>query len=110
MCCQERKRQGRMRSAASQRPTVVVETQASGQAAATRRASSARLQRESGTAWVRGRLQAVAVTWARTSGGKTPRCAWPRSIVERLGFGPATAPFAHEPIGGPDVPTNLLIT
>src|SRR5206468_4085941 len=68
------------------------------------------LQRASGTFWMRGRLQAVAVTWTRTSGGKTPGCARPWCSGARLRFGPAAAPLAHDSIGGSDVPTDLLVT
>jgi hypothetical protein len=59
---------------------------------------------------VRGKLQAAAVTWARTSGGKTPRGTRPRRIFERLGFDPAAAPLTDDPIGGADLASNLLIT
>jgi hypothetical protein len=77
---------------------------------ATRRASSARLQRESGTASWRGRLQARAVTWTRTSGGKTPGRARARGIGEGVGFDPAPPPFTDHAVAGSHRLGKLLIT
>jgi hypothetical protein len=63
------------------------------------RASSARLQRVSGTPWVRGKLQAVAVTCARTSGGKTPWRPRSGSVSQAAGGDPSRSPLAYLPTG-----------
>ena len=52
--------------ALSQRPTVLAEMGGRLGSWTTYRANSARLQRESGTWHCLGKLQAMAVTWART--------------------------------------------
>jgi len=54
ICCHIRERHERSRSVRNQRPNVLDETAQSGKAVATRRASSARLQRANGTFCWRG--------------------------------------------------------
>src|SRR5712691_4308301 len=98
-----------MRSALSQRPTVLAEMRGRLGSWAMRRASSARLQRESGTWHCLGKLQAMAVTWARTAGGKTPWRPTARRVGERSGRHPASAPLAHGAIGGSNRLGDLLV-
>src|SRR5437764_14329365 len=75
----------------------------------TRRANSALLQRESGTWHCLGKLQAMAVTCARTSGGKTPRCPTARRVGQRMGRHPAPTPLAHRAIRGANRLGNLVV-
>src|ERR671938_272874 len=89
-----------MRSALSQRPTVLAEGAGCGKRLAIQRAISLRLQRARGVPIWRGKLQAVAVTWARTSGGKTPRRSRAGRVSQRVSDQPALAPFAHHAITG----------
>src|SRR5260370_18440720 len=72
-------------------------------------ATSGRLQRDKGVPVARGKLQAVAVTWARTSGGKTPRRPTAGRVGQRVGGHPAFAPLAHLPITGAHLRRNLLV-
>src|SRR5207244_2029953 len=66
-------------------------------------------QRESGTWLWLGKLQAMAVTCARTCGGKTPRCPTAWRVSQRTGRHPASAPGAHGAISGAHDRGNLLI-
>src|SRR6266540_3334700 len=77
----ERYCQGLIASSASQR--AIVEADASQiPRSTTSRCSSAREKRESGTPCVCGSSQAIAFTWAISSGGKTARTTRPRPILE----------------------------
>src|SRR6266566_7354616 len=98
-----------MRSALSQRPTVLDEMGGSVGFWARYWATSARLQRETGVPVACGKLQAVAVTWARTSGGKTPRRPTTGRVGQRVSAHPAFAPLAHLPITGAHLRRNLLV-
>jgi len=70
-------------SSDSQRP--IVEADASLTACSTtKRCSSAREKRDSGTPWALGSSHAIALTWATSSGGKTARATRPRSILKTL--------------------------
>src|SRR5438128_10884512 len=71
-------------------------------------ATSARLQRDKGVPVARGKLQAVAVTWARTSGGKTPRRATAGRVGQRVGGHPAFAALANLPMTGRPLRRSLL--
>src|SRR2546430_16175758 len=98
-----------MRSALSQRPTVLAEMGGRLGSWATRRANSARLQRESGTWHCLGKLQAMAVTCARTWGGKTPRRPTAGRVSERSSCHPAPTPLAHRAIRGARGQGDLLV-
>src|SRR5437868_12447943 len=72
-------------------------------------ASSARLHRAKGTEHWQGKLHAAAVTCARTSGGKTPRCPRSGCVGERSAGDPAGPPLAHLSITGTHFLRDLLI-
>jgi hypothetical protein len=94
-CCQ-----GLIASSASQRP--IVDADASLIACSTtKRCSSDRLKRDSGTPWALGSSHAIALTCATSSGGKTARTTRPRSILETLDA-LSSEPFspAGDAIGG----------
>jgi hypothetical protein len=77
-CCQ-----GLIASSASQR--LIVDADASLIACSTtKRCSSERLKRDSGTPWVVGSAHAIALTCATSSGGKTARATRPRPVPQTL--------------------------
>src|SRR5215469_1142848 len=98
-----------MRSVLSQRPMLLAEMAGNEWLEAIFRASSARLQRVSGTPWVRGKLQAVAVTCARISGGKTPRRPRASSVSQASGGDPSRSPLAYLSVAAAHLLGNLLI-
>src|SRR6266542_2726708 len=79
----ERWRHGLIASSASQRP--IVDADASQIACSmTKRCSSDRLKRDSGTPWVLGSSQAIALTCAISCGVKAPRATRPRLILQTV--------------------------
>src|ERR671922_780355 len=78
---QERCCQGLIASSASQRQIVEAEASVTPRSI-TSRCSSAREKRPSGTPWVTGSSQAIALTWATCSGGKTARATRARLVDE----------------------------
>jgi hypothetical protein len=75
----------------------------------TKRCSSERLKRESGTPWSLGNSHAIALTWATSSGGKTARAPHPRPIPQTLEalFAESSPPPADSFATQPQPSTNL---
>src|SRR5207249_11562717 len=78
---QERCCHGLIASSASQRPIVEADASLTARST-TKRCSSAREKRDSGTPCRLGSSHAIALTWATSSGGKTTRAARAGSILK----------------------------
>ena len=104
--CQLWYRHGLMRSAWSQRWMVAPEMRRTMPRRTTARASSEVDQRESGLPESRGRVQASAVTCARTAEGEKAWSPGPRRVLQRRPRPAASPPLAHRPIGAAHGPGN----